>query len=193
MDTTALFLASDAALKSVVDRIDPAGLERPVPSEWSRSAEPTLRTVLAYHVYDEAWIPDVVQGVSASDGDDLKDRDLLGDDPIAAYDRVHATATAAVTRGVAPDTTFRFQYGDYPAEEGFVHLAVYRAFQAWSIAHLLGLGFRLPDDVVAGMEEHVVPHVDEWRGLGVFPPAVEPPEDADRETRLLCTTGFWRP
>jgi len=27
----------------------------------------------------------------------------------------------------------------------------------------------------------------------VFPPAIDPPADADDETRLLCTLGFWVP
>ena len=35
-------------------------------------------------------------------------------------------------------------------------ISVYRAFQAWSIAKLVGLDFSLPDDVVDGFNEEVV-------------------------------------
>ena len=193
MDTVDLFTASDAALRSVIDRLSPDDLGRPVPADWSRTANPTLRDIVAAHAYDEAWVPDVLAGKAMAGGDPWREKDLLGDDPIAAYDALNDTAAEAVAAGVDPSTVFRFQYGDYPAEEGLVHLATYRAFQAWSIAHLLDIPFHLPADVVDGLNEHVVPNIDEWRSMGVFPPAIEPPADADDETRLLCLVGYWKP
>lgn len=193
METIQLFLASDAALRSVIDRVTPDDLDKPALAEWSQTPDPTIRDILKAHAYDEAWIPGVLAGASIADGDDLRDRDLLGDDPIAAYDALNDIATAAVRAGVDPGTTFRFQYGDYPAEEGFMHLAIYRACQAWSIAKYLSIPFHLSPEIIAGMNEHVVPRADELRGFGVFPPAIEPPTDADDETRLLCTLGFWVP
>ncbi len=194
MDTRELFLASDAALHSVVDRLASEDLDRPVPPAWSRIAEhPTVRDILFAHAYDEAWIPDVLAGKAVADGDPWRHADLLGDDPVAAYDGLGDTATAAVERGVAPGTVFRFQYGDYPAEEGFAHVAMYRAFQAWTIAHHLGIPFHLSPELIAGLDEHVMPHADEWRQWGVFPPAIDPPKDADAETDLLCRAGYWTP
>jgi hypothetical protein len=193
METSQLFLASDAALRSVVDRVTSDDLDKPAPAEWSRTPNPTIRDILKAHAYDEAWIPGVLAGASIADGDDLRDRDLLGDDPIAAYDALNDIATAAVRAGVDPGRTFRFQYGDYPAEEGLMHLAIYRAFQAWLIAKYLSIKFHLSQEIITGMNEHVLPHADELRGFGVFPPAIEPPADADDETRLLCTVGFWAP
>jgi hypothetical protein len=193
MRTDELFLASDAALRSVVERIDVADLSRPAPQEWTSTPDPTFRDVLFAHAYDEAWVPGVLEGRSVADGDPHRDADLLGDDPVAAYGALNDAATAAVRRGVAPDTVFRFQYGDYPADEGFAHLSVYRALQAHLIAKELGIPFHLSPELVAGLDEHVVPHADQWREFGVFPPAVEPPEGADAETRLLCAVGHWTP
>lgn len=192
MDTDELFLRSDAALREVIDRIDPADLARPAPAEWTTTPDPTFRDILFHHAYDEAWIPDVLAGRAAADGDPFRDADLLGDDPIAAYDARNDTATEAVRNAERADT-FRFTYGDYPAGEGLAHLATYRAFQAWLIAKHLGIPFRLSPELIAGLNEHVVPHADEWRQWGVFPPAIDPPEGADDETRLLCAVGFWIP
>ncbi len=187
-----LFLQSDAALREVIDRLDPADFSSPVPPEWSQRKSPTLRDILWSHAHDEAWVPDVLAGRAAADGDPYVDADLLGDDPIASYDALNDKATVAVRDGDIADT-FRYTYGDYPAEEGLAHLATYRAFQAYSIAKHFGIPFHLSPELVDGFNEHVVPHADEWRQWGVFPPAIEPPADADDETRLLCTLGFWQP
>ncbi len=187
-----LFLHADAAIREVIDKIDPADFPAPVPREWSQLESPTLLGILGRHAYDEAWIPDVIAGRAAADGDQYADVDLLSDDPIASYDALNDRAGAAVRAGDIAET-FRFTYGDYPAAKGFAHMATYRAFQACSIAKHFGIPFHLPPELIAGLNEHVVPHADEWRQWGVFPPAIEPPAGADDETRLLCAVGFWQP
>lgn len=187
-----LFLQSDAALRDVVDRIDSSDLERRAPDEWTTEPDPTIRDIVGRHAYDEAWVPGVLEGKSPADEDPLRDKDLLGDDPIAAYDALNDAARDAVLAGVI-SPTFHFSYGDYPSAEGFAHLATYRAFQAWLIAKHLDKPFHLSPELIAGLNEHVASHADEWRAWGVFPPAIEPPADADDETRLLCAVGFWHP
>ena len=77
MKTDELFLLSDAALRSVIDRIAPGDLDTPVPA-----------------------------GASVADGDDLLDRDLLGGDPIAAYGALNDAAPALVGAVVEPGTIF---------------------------------------------------------------------------------------
>jgi len=194
MNADELFLASDAALRDVIDRLTPEQLAQGAPQEWTgQTTDPTIRDVVAAHAYDEAWVPDVLAGRAVADGDPWRGRDLLGDDPIAAYDALHDTATAAVREHYDPDAVLHFQYGDYPASEGLLHLATYRGFQSWLIAKHVGLPFRLPEAVVEGMKELVLPQAEMWREWGVFPPAIEPPAKADAETRLLCAVGYWHP
>ncbi|GAA4661284.1 hypothetical protein [Arthrobacter cryoconiti] len=193
MEITQLFLASDAALRIVINRLAPVDLDKEGPEQWARTANPTIRDVLKAQAYDEAWIPGVLAGASSSDGDEFRDRDLLGDDPIAAYNALNDTATAAVTAGVDPNTVVRFTTGDVPALEGLKYLSVYRAFHAWLIAKRLGIPFRLSPEIIAGMNAHVIPVVEEYRSNGVFPPAIQPPADADDQTLLLCAVGFWIP
>src|SRR5690242_17387404 len=134
-----LFLASDAALRSVIDRIPADALDRPAPREWSGKPDPTFRDILAAHAYDEAWIPDVVAGRTIEEVGDAHAGDPLGDDPIAAYDRINDTATAALADEPADDAVAHLSYGDRPLSEAYLHMATYRGFQAWSIAHELGI------------------------------------------------------
>lgn len=188
-----LFLMSDAALRDVIDMLDLDQLSLAVPAEWSRTPNPTLRDILAAHAHDEAWVPDVLAGRTADDVGERWSRDLLGDDPIGNYDDLNDTATeAAMREALDPASIVHFSYGDYSLAEGFVHLSVYRAFQAWLIARRVGLDFSLPDTVVEGLDEFAVPHLDEWRSMGVFPSEVAVPAGADAETVLLGRVGYWQ-
>lgn len=191
METRDLFLASDAALRTVVEQLTPADLDRAAPAGWSRAKASTLRDILALHARDEAWVPDVLAGKTIEEVGTTWDGDLLGDDPIASYLDLNLKAEeAALGLFLDFDSIVHFSYGDYTMAEGFIHLSTYRATQSWQIANLVGLDFRLPDDVIVGMNEHVVPHIDEWRALGVFAPAKPIPEGADAQTVLLSTLGI---
>lgn len=186
-----LFLMSDAALRDVIDRIRPEQLELPVPAEWSQTPEPTLLDVVAAHAYDEAWVPDVLAGRTIDEVGDKYGGDLLGGDPLESYDRLNDAATVAVNRPIDPDDVVHLSYGDFPVTTYLEHISTYRAFQAWSIAKHIGLDYSLPPELVDALYEIVVPQIDDWRTMGVFGPAVDVPQDADRETRLLGMTGYW--
>ena len=186
-----LFLMSDAALRDVVDRIRPEQLELPVPAEWSRTPDPTLLDIVAAHAYDEAWVPDVLAGRTIDEVGDKHGGDLLGGDPLESYDLLNDAAVVAANQALDPDDTVHLTYGDFTVATYFEHVAIYRAFQAWSIAKLIGLDYSLPPELVDALYDIVVPQIDDWRAMGVFGPAVDVPEGSDREIRLLGLVGYW--
>jgi hypothetical protein len=188
-----LFLLADEAIRYVIDRITPDQLELAVPEDWVRVPNPTLLDVVAAHAYDEAWVPDVLAGRTIDEVDDKYGGDLLGGDPLVAYDELNDAARVAVNRAGDPDDVAHLSYGDFTVAEYFQHTAIYRAFQAWSIAKLVGLDFHLRPELVDALWQQIGPQIDDWRAMGVFGPAIEVPADADDETRLLAATGYWRP
>ena len=188
-----LFLMADAALRDVIDRIHPAQLELPVPADWSRTTDPTLLDVLEAHAFDEAWVPDVLAGRTVDEVGDAYAGDLLGGDPLAKYDELNDRATVAANQPLVADDVVHLSYGDFPVSVYFEHVSTYRAFQAWSIAKLIGLDYSLPAELVDALWEIVLPQVDDWRAMGIFGPEVTVPADADRETQLLGKTGYWVP
>lgn len=62
MNTTELFLASDAALRTVIDRISPDDFDKPLPAAWPHITNPTIQDILGSHAYAEAWVPAVIEG-----------------------------------------------------------------------------------------------------------------------------------
>jgi len=185
-----VFLLSDSTLRTVIDSLTSTELEMSAPAAWSRSTDPTLRDIVAAHVRDEAWVPDVLEGRTIEEVGDTWNGDLLGDDPIAAYDRAHDRATAAVVAGFPADLIVHLSYGDYPVDEFFEHSAYYRTFQAWSIAHLVHRDIALPAALVDAVWDLVMPQLGSLRAINVFPPEVEVDAGADKQTRLLGKTGF---
>lgn len=188
-----LFLQADAALRSVVDQITPDQLDLPAPADWAATPHPTVRDVLAAHARDEAWVPDVLAGRTIEEAAGNYDGDLLGEHPIARYDALNDRATAAVGVDLDPDAIVHLSYGDFPVSTYLEHVSIYRAFQAWSISRHLGRDYSLPDPLVELLWELIGPQIDGLREIGVFPPEVAVPADADRETLLLGRAGYWVP
>lgn len=191
MQRKELFLVADAALRSVIDRITPDQLDLPAPAAWSRTPNPSLRSILAAHARDEAWVPDVLAGRTIEEVGEKWNGDLLGDDPIVAYDALNDATTAAVRAFDDDSLIAHLSYGDYAVSDFFEHTTYYRTFQAWDIAKLIGLPFSLPPELVDGVWQVVEPQLEQLRAIHVFGPEVAVPADADAETRLLGKTGFY--
>ncbi len=80
-------------------------------------------------------------------------------------------------------------FGDFPAREYFWQINSFRGLRAVDIARVIGADTTLPDELVQGLWEEIAPHAEEWRGMGIFPAAVEVPDDAPLQERLLGLTG----
>jgi uncharacterized protein (TIGR03086 family) len=185
-----VFVLADEALLRVVEQIRDDQWDAVVPAELTpRQPGSTLRKVINYHAYDDAWVPDVLDGKTIEEVGQAYDGDLLGDEPKAAFARCVAVAVAAVRGLDDPDKPVHLTYGDYPACEYLTHITWFRAGRVYDLARFIGADTTMPDDLVQGLWEEILPRADEWRQIGVFGPAVEVPEDAPLQDRLLALTG----
>jgi uncharacterized protein (TIGR03086 family) len=193
MDERDVFVLADRALNDVVARIRDDQWSMPMPPNFMRRGSdpaPTLREIINYHAYDEAWVPAMLEGKTMDEvGQDAFKGDLLGDEPRANFAALVERAIAAV-RGLDDlQRTVHLTYGDYPAREYFWHTTQFRALRAHDIARVISVEPNLPPELVQAVWDQVSPHAEEWRSYGVFPPAVPVPEDAPLLDRLLGTTG----
>ena len=87
-----VFILADQALLRVVEQIRDDQWDAVVPTELTpRQPGSTLRQVINYHAYDDAWVPDVLAGKTIEEVGAAHDGDLLGDEPKAAFARIVAT------------------------------------------------------------------------------------------------------
>ena len=194
-----MFVLADRALNRVVAQItDEQWSRRMPPTFLTRRSDqpPTLREVISYHAYDDAWVPDMLAGRTMAEvGQDKFSGDLLGDDPKASFAALVERACAAALAldgldlDVELDRVVHCSFGDYPAREYFWQITSFRALRAHDIARVIGVDPALPEALVQGVWDEISPHAEAWRALGVFPAAVPVPDDAPLLDRLLGLTG----
>lgn len=193
MDERELFLAADQALKSVIDKIKPEQWRLQLPA-WFKvrpgQENLSLREIINYHAYDEAWVPETLAGRTIAEVGHKHDGDLLGQDPATAYARLMAATTTAVRALRDLNQPVHLTYGQYPAREYLWHISVFRGFRSYQIAKWIGADATMPPRLVLGLIAVVEPNLEQWRALGVFGTARPVPKGADAQTELLAKTGY---
>ena len=195
MEEAEVFVLADRALAEVVAQIQPGQWEMAMPPTFARrdtGAVPTLREVINYHAYDDAWVPDMLAGRTMEEAGAAKfDGDLLGEAPVERFEAIVQAACAAAeeVRERDYDRVAHLSFGDYTIREYFWQINSFRALRAHDLARVIGVEPQLPEALVQGVWDEVSRHAEEWRTIGVFPAAVAVPEDAPLLERLLGLTG----
>jgi uncharacterized protein (TIGR03086 family) len=188
-----VFVLADHALNDVVAQIkDEQWATEMPPSFATRVSDhrPTLREIINYHAYDDAWVPAMLAGKTMAEaGVDKFKGDLLGDQPKQRFAEIVETAIAAVTELADLEKTVHLSFGDFSAREYLWQANLFRGLRAHDIAMVIGIDFELPAAVVQGIWSEVRPHAEEWRAIGVFSAEVPVPEGAPLLDRLLGLTG----
>ena len=188
-----VFVLADQAINDVVAHIRDDQWAMPMPPSFARrqtDTVPTLREIVGYHAYDDAWVPDMLAGRTMDEvGKDKFKGDLLGDDPKGNFDAIVKKAIAAARAVTDLERIVHTSFGDFTTREYFYQTNMFRGLRARDIARVIGYGVMLPAELVQGIWDEIQPHAEEWRAIGVFAKAVTVPEDAPLLDRLLGLTG----
>jgi uncharacterized protein (TIGR03086 family) len=183
MDTREIYRRSSAAFAARVHAVD-GRWDAPTPLPgWD------VRELVHHLVLEERWAPPLFAGETIDDVGGRFDGDLLGADPVDAFDTAAAGALAAVAAEGALDRTVHLSFGDHPGREYAMQLAADHLVHAVDLARALGV-----DD---GLDPEVVDVVLAWfpsteplyRELGVIGPRVETEPWAGPQAELLGRFG----
>ena len=161
------------------------------PDDWARAtpcSEWTARDLVRHLVYEELWAPPLLAGATAAEVGDRFEGDILGADPQAAWKEAAAASVDAAT----PDclaATVHLSFGDFPGEVYLGQMTADHVIHAWDLARGIGGDERLDPDLVTFVYDFMAPQAEQWRGAGVFGPAVGVPDDADPQSKLLALSG----
>jgi uncharacterized protein (TIGR03086 family) len=193
MNEAEVFVLADRALNRVVAQIRDDQWDMEVPPNFARrqtDRRPTLREIINYHAYDDAWVPDMLAGKTMAEaGMDNFKGDLLAGDPKGNFEAIVDKATAAAEGLDDFERAVHCSFGDFPAREYLWQANGFRTLRAHDIARMIGADPRLPEELVQGVWDEISPRAEEFRAIGVFGPAVPVPDDAPLQDRLVGLTG----
>ncbi len=178
----------ETAVRSFGDRVHRVGAD-----QWSGTTPSTEWTVhdLVGHVVGEcAWVPPLVGGKTIADVGDSLSGDLLGDDPVAAWDQQSGAALTSWREPGALDRTVHLSYGDESALEYCRQVAFDVLVHSWDLARAIGDDDALDPHAVDHALEWLTPEVlDAWSRGGAFAAQVSVAADASPQDRLIALTG----
>ena len=123
-------------------------------------------------------------------GRELGDIPTVDDDPVAAWDAARAVVQADLEDpsrateefdGLMGRSTFEAAVDRFLCFDLIVH--------RWDLARAAGIDHRIDPDDLARVDEAAHAFGDAMRGPGAFGPAVDPPDGADEQARVLAFLG----
>ncbi len=188
MTVQELFIRSNEALGKVIAQIADDQWVLDMPKGTSR--EPiSLKTAVQYHTYDDAWVPDVLEGKNAEDVGDQYEFLRTNEDVKKEYEKYNKRANDAVRDFTELDRVTYLSYGQYPAKDYLQHIISFRAFRSYDIAKLIGADTTMAADFVDALLDEFSPVVEAYRQMGVFPPAIPVGPNATPQEKLLGLVG----
>ena len=155
MNEPAVFLLVEAEMIRVVSAIDPDNWAMELPSWFQRPAaqrDATLRDIVNYHAYDDAWVPAMLAGSTMEDvGVDAFRGDLLGDAPIESFRHIANIAMASARAVTDLTTIVHCSLGDLTVQQYFWQINMFRQLRARDISRLIGIDETQPTDLVAAV------------------------------------------
>ncbi|MFJ2746794.1 TIGR03086 family metal-binding protein [Streptomyces sp. NPDC087297] len=153
-------------------------------TEWN------VRELVNHVTAEQLWIPPLVsEGRTVEELAGSFSGDVLGEDPVAAWDRASAAAHAAFAASGAMDRTVRLSYGPALGSAYCSELTADCVVHTWDLARGIGAGDRLPDSLVEFSIKEIMPYADGLASSGAYAEPVEVPAGADAQTRLLAMVG----
>jgi len=188
-----VYVLAVRTLSGVVAQVKDDQWDMEMPATFARrdtEKTPTLREIVNYHAYNDAWVPDMLAGKTMDEaGADNFKGDLLGNQPAASYAAIAERAAAAAGEVGDLERTVHCSFGDFKAREYLWQANSFAGVRAHDIAKVVGADLTMPPGLVEGLWEELSPQAEGWRAMGVFPTEVAVPADAPLLDRLLGLTG----
>jgi uncharacterized protein (TIGR03086 family) len=162
------------------------------PSQWqdpTPCTDWTVRDLVNHLAAEQLWIPPLLGGATVQAIGSRFDGDVLGDDPVSAWDSAATAARAAFAEPGALDRIVHLSYGDRSAEYYLTELVSDLAIHAWDLARGIGADDKLDPELVERVLASTEPQAAGLAASGLFDPPVPVPADADPQTRLIALYG----
>jgi uncharacterized protein (TIGR03086 family) len=149
----------------------------------------TVRELVNHIVTGNYWAAELGAGLSIDDVGDRLDGDVLGTDPLRAYDDSSIVAAAVFRAPGAMEKPCAVSYGPVPGEIYCGHRFIDVLIHGWDVASSTGQDTTLDPELVEACLEVIEPQIDMLTGSGAFGTKLDVPDGAGRQTQLLAVLG----
>jgi uncharacterized protein (TIGR03086 family) len=149
----------------------------------------TVRELVNHIVTGNYWAAELASGFTIEAVGDRLDGDVLGTDPLRAYDDSALVAAAVFRAPGAMEAPCAVSYGPVPGEIYCGHRFLDVLVHGWDVASSTGQDTALDPELVEACFEVIEPQMEMLRGSGMFGTPVDAPEGASRQTQLLAVLG----
>lgn len=147
-----------------------------------------VRNLVNHLVAEQLWVPPLLAGRRVGDVGGAFDGDVLGADPVAAWDAAADAARAAFGEPGAMERTVHLSYADRPGEEYARELIFDLVVHSWDLAVGISADETVDPDLVEAVYGRIEPDTD-LSASGLYDEPVPVPADSDEQTKLIALTG----
>jgi len=148
-----------------------------------------VRTLLGHVVAGNWWASRLAAGATIEEVGDEYDGDVLGPDPIRAYDDSAQAAARVFEAPGALEAPCAVSYGPVPGEVYAGHRLIDVVVHGWDLAVATGQETTLDPALVDATLRVIEPQLDALRASGAFGAEQVVPDDAAPQDRLLLLVG----
>jgi uncharacterized protein (TIGR03086 family) len=176
----------------IVQGIDAFGEKvRAVPADrWSAPTpceDWSVRDLVNHVTGEHLWAPHLLDGETIAQVGDRYDGDVLGDSPLAAWERA-AEASRPAWLAASPDDVVHLSFGDNPALEYGRQMLSDLVIHGWDLARGAGLDETMDPTAVESVLRYLEVNAKSWADAGIFAAPVEIEAD-DPASRLIALSG----
>jgi uncharacterized protein (TIGR03086 family) len=149
----------------------------------------TVRELVNHVVTGNYWAAELGSGFTIEQVGDRLDGDVLGTDPLRAYDDSSLVAAAVFRAPGAMERPCAVSYGPVPGEVYCGHRFLDVLVHGWDVATSTGQDTTLDVDLVEACLAVIEPQIDMLVASGAFGTRLDVPEGSSSQTRLLGLLG----
>ena len=162
------------------------------PEQWGQASpceDWDVRALVNHIVSGNYWAGELSGGKTIEEVGDRLDGDLLGNDPLHAYDKSADIAADAFSKPGAMESMCAVSYGPVPGSVYATHRFVDILIHGWDIASATGQSTTLDPALVDACTAAVTPEIDMLQASGMFGTTLSTSEGAGPQARLLAMLG----
>lgn len=149
----------------------------------------TVRELVNHVVTGNYWAAELGSGLTIEGVGDRLDGDVLGTDPLRAYDDSSLVAAAVFRAPGAMEQPCAVSYGPVPGSVYCGHRFLDVLIHGWDVAVSTGQDTALDPDLVEACFAVIEPQMDMLAASGMFGNRIDLPDDAGRQAQLLGLLG----